>query len=222
MRRSIARRDPSTALGMTGVCWCRVAKCTHVRKLGIYGGTFDPIHHAHLILAREALEHLGLERIVFVPAAVSPHKLGHLSAPAPLRLAMLKAAVAGEARFAVDDVELHRAPPSFTIDTIEELRRREPNAAFVYLIGSDNLPRLHTWHRFGELEKLVEFVVLARDSQPVERYTTIRRLIDVSATEIRNRVATGRSIRYLVPRAVEEIIAREQLYKEPAKSLPKN
>ena len=196
---------------------------THVRKLGIYGGTFDPIHHAHLILAREALEQLGLERIVFVPAAVSPHKLDHLSAPAPLRLAMLKAAVAGDARFMVDEIELQRPPPSFTIDTVEELRRRERDAELFYLVGADILPRLHTWHRFADLAALVQFVVLARDVAPLDdRYTTIRRLVDVSATEIRNRVATGRSIRYLVPPAVEEIIAREQLYKDPAKSLPKN
>jgi nicotinate-nucleotide adenylyltransferase len=194
-----------------------------VRKLGIYGGTFDPIHHAHLILAREALEQLGLERVVFVPAATSPHKLDQRSAPALLRLAMLAAAVAGDSRFAVDNIELQRPPPSFTIDTVEELRRRNSDAELFYLVGSDNLPRLHTWHRFADLAALVQFVVLARDvAAGDERYTTIRRLIDVSATDIRNRVATGQSIRYLVPAAVEEIISREQLYKDPAKSPLKN
>ena len=194
-----------------------------VRKLGIYGGTFDPVHIGHLILAREAFEQLQLDRLVFVPAAVSPHKLDSNPAPAECRLAMLRAAVDGEPRFDVDDVELHRPPPSYTIDTIEEFRLRSPEAEVFYLVGSDNLPRLHTWHRFDELEKLVRFVVLTRDMKPVEeRYTTIRRVIDVSATEIRNRVATGRSIRYLVPPAVEEIIRREQLYKDPARSLPKN
>ena len=192
-------------------------------KLGIYGGTFDPIHVAHLILAREALEQLELERVVFVPAAVSPHKLGTQAAPAALRLEMLRAAVEGETQFDVDGLELHRPAPSYTIDTIEEFRRTNRNAEMFYLVGSDNLPRLGTWHRFEELSRLVRFVILARDSEEIdERYTTIRRLIDVSATEIRNRVATGRSIRYLVPPAVEEIIRREQLYKEPARSLPKN
>ena len=194
-----------------------------MRKLGIYGGTFDPVHNAHLILAREALEQLELDRVVFVPAAASPHKVTNRSAPAALRLEMLRSAVGGEPGFDVDDLELRRPPPSFTIDTIEEARRRMPNAEIYYLVGSDNLPRLHTWHRFNELEKLVQFVVLARDAQPVEeRYTTIRRLIDVSATDIRNRVASARSIRYLVPPSVEEIIQREQLYKDPARSLPKN
>lgn len=192
-----------------------------MRKLGIYGGTFDPIHNAHLILAREALEQLQLERVVFVPAAVSPHKIDQRAAPAPLRLEMLRSAIAGERAFVVDELELQRPPPSFTIDTVEQLRR--DNAEIFYLVGSDNLPRLHTWHRFDDLQKLVTFVILARDAKLIDdRYTTIRRLIDVSATDIRNRVASGRSIRYLVPPAVEEIIRREQLYKDPARSLPKN
>ena len=194
-----------------------------MRKIGIYGGTFDPIHNAHLILAREALEQLELERVIFIPAAVSPHKVGAMSASGALRLEMLQAAVDGEPGFEVDDLELHRPPPSFTIDTVEELKRRHATAEIFYLIGSDNLPRLHTWHRFDELQQLVRFAILARDEKPIEsRHTTIRRLIDVSATEIRNRVATGRSIRYLVPASVEEIIRRQQLYKEPARSLPKN
>lgn len=196
---------------------------TQVSKLGIYGGTFDPIHNAHLILAREALEQLQLDRVVFVPAAASPHKVEQTAAAPAVRLEMLRAAVEGETRFEVDDIELRRPPPSFTIATVEELRRREPHTEIFYLVGSDNLPRLHTWHRFDDLQKLVHFVVLARGADPIDtRYTTIRRLIDVSATEIRNRVATGRSIRYLVPASVEEIIRRHQLYKDPAKSLPKN
>jgi nicotinate-nucleotide adenylyltransferase len=136
---------------------------------------------------------------------------------------MLQAAVEGEPRFEVSDVELRRPPPSFTVDTIEELQRRAPHSEIYYLIGSDNLPRLETWHRFEDLQKLVRFVVLARGAEPIdERYTTIRRLIDVSATDIRNRVATGRSIRYLVPASVAEIIRRHQLYQDTAKSLPKN
>ena len=194
-----------------------------VRKLGIYGGTFDPIHNEHLILAREALEQLELDRVIFVPAAVSPHKLDHSAAPVSARLEMLRSALEGESGFDFDDVELHRPPPSFTVDTVEQLARRYPDTRIFYLVGSDNLPRLHTWHRFHDLEKLVQFVVLARDAKPIdERFTTIRRLIDISATEVRNRVATGRSIRYLVPPSVEEVILRHQLYQEHDRSLPKN
>ena len=190
-----------------------------MQRIGIYGGTFDPIHHAHLILAREALERLNLDIVIFVPAAISPHKLHLLHTASAIRLEMVRAAIAAEPRFTLDELELHRPGPSFTIDTVEEMRRRNPEAELFYLVGSDNLPRLHTWHRFAELEQLVQFVVLARDLKDVDhRYTTIRRLIDVSATDIRNRVATGRSIRYLVPPAVEEIIQRHQLYQEPDRS----
>lgn len=185
-------------------------------RIGVYGGTFDPIHTAHLILAREALECLELEQIVFVPAAISPHKMDHRPTPAAVRLEMLQAATKGDPNFAIDDRELNRPPPSFAIDTIEEFLREDPELEICYLVGSDNLPRLDTWHRFDELRNLVNFVVLNRGTMGVSdfAFTTIRRQIDISATEIRNRVATGRSIRYLVPPAVEEIIYRHQLYKE--------
>lgn len=189
-----------------------------MRRIGIYGGTFDPVHHAHLILAREALETLELEKVIFVPAALSPHKLETSPTPAPLRLAMLRAAVAAEPGFVVDDCELQRPPPSYAFDTVEQLRAREPDAEFFYLIGEDNLPRLSSWHRFAELEELVQFVVLDRSGRAAPPgYPTIQRRIDISATEIRKRVARGRSIRYLVPAAVAEIIARESLYREPPK-----
>jgi nicotinate-nucleotide adenylyltransferase len=185
-------------------------------KIGIYGGTFDPVHHAHLILAREALEKLALEQVIFVPAAISPHKPDRVPTPSAIRFEMLRAAIDSEPRFCMDDLELHRPPPSYTYDSIVELRRRDPQQEMYYFIGSDNVPRLHTWHRFDELRQLVQFVVLHRGMAPVRcDFPVIARHIDISATEIRNRVATGRSIRYLVPPAVEEIIQRHQLYREP-------
>jgi nicotinate-nucleotide adenylyltransferase len=193
-----------------------------VRKIGIYGGTFDPIHHAHLILAREALEKLKLDEVIFVPAAASPHKLDTQATSAAIRLEMLRAAIADEPSFRVDDRELRRPPPSFTIETIEQFIDADPACEISYFIGSDNLARLHTWHRVDELKKLVRFVVLERGSSaPQSEHLTIRRLVDISATEVRNRVATGSSIRYLVPPAVEELIRRHQLYQEPSRSLPK-
>jgi nicotinate-nucleotide adenylyltransferase len=186
-----------------------------VKRIGIYGGTFDPIHHAHLILAREAMEQCSLERVLFIPAALSPHKRDQTPTPPSIRLEMLRAAIQGEARFEVDDLELHRPPPSFTIDTIEELQRRDSAAEMFYLIGSDNVPGLSTWHRIDELRGLVQFVVLERGAQPPQsEFPTVRRHLDISATEIRNRVASGRSIRYLVPPGVEEIIQRRRLYQE--------
>lgn len=189
-----------------------------LKKIGIYGGTFDPIHHAHLILARAALEKLALDEVIFVPAALSPHKVDATPTTASVRVEMLRAALLGEAQFCLDEIELQRPPPSYAIETIEELKRRYVDDEIFYLIGSDNLPRLPSWHRFAELRELVQFVVLERGtSAAASNYPTIRRLLDISATEIRNRVASDRSIRYLVPPAVEEIIRRHRLYQEPTR-----
>jgi nicotinate-nucleotide adenylyltransferase len=187
-------------------------------RIAIYGGTFDPVHHGHLILAREAIETLRLQKVIFVPAAVSPFKKSAPIASGEIRLSMLRAATKDEIGFAVDDCELRRPPPSYTIDTIEDVRRRERDAEIYCLIGEDNVAELAKWHRFAELEKIVRFVVLDRTGRPFNySYEIIRRRIDISATEIRNRIASGRSIRYFVPQAVEEIIRREKLYQEQPK-----
>jgi nicotinate-nucleotide adenylyltransferase len=189
-----------------------------LRKIAIYGGTFDPVHHAHLILARNALETLGLDEVIFVPAATSPLKKAAPIASGESRLAMLRAAIDGEPKFAVDDCELRRPPPSYTIDTVEEVRRRNSHTVIYCLVGEDNVDRLTKWHRFAELEKMVHFIVLDRTGQSATRsYPVIDRKIDISATEIRKRVASGGSIRYLVPPAVEEIICREKIYLEHSK-----
>ena len=187
-----------------------------MKKIGIYGGTFDPIHHAHLILGRQACEELGLDRLILVPALVSPFKRAAY-ASGEARLSMLRAAIEGQDGFAADDYELKRPPPSYSIDTVLQIRERE-TAELFWLIGADNVSGLSKWHRFDELKKLVQFVVLDRASSGTKQpYPVIQRNIDISATEIRNRVASGRSIRYLVPKAVEEIIRRENLYRELGK-----
>ena len=186
-------------------------------KIGIYGGTFDPIHHGHLILAREARELFGFEKVIFVPAAVSPFKSSP-AATAQVRLSMLRAAIEGEPGFELDDCELRRPPPSYAIDTIAEIRNRKGDAQIYYLIGEDNLPTLQKWHRFNELRKAVQFIVLDRTGAPPDHpYPIVHRKVDISATEIRKRVASGQSIRYFVPQAVEEIIRREKIYQEQAK-----
>ena len=186
-----------------------------LKKIAIYGGTFDPVHHAHLILAREAIETLDLDKVILVPAAISPLKKAAPIASGEVRLAMLRAAIKGEPEFEVDQCELLRPPPSYTIDTVEVIRRRECDASIYCLIGEDNVEQLPRWHRFNELEKLVCFVVLDRTGkQPSHSYQLIHRPIDISATEIRRRVAQNESIRYLVPESVEEIIQRENLYRE--------
>ena len=185
------------------------------KKIAIYGGTFDPVHHAHLILAREAIETLGLDKVILVPAAISPLKKSAPVASSEVRLEMLQAAIKGEPEFEANECELLRPPPSYTIDTVEEIRRRECDASVYCLIGEDNVEQLPQWHRFAELEKIVRFVVLDRSGkQPSHSYQLIHRRIDISATEIRRRVAQHESIRYLVPDSVDEIIQREKLYRE--------
>ena len=187
-----------------------------MKKIGIFGGTFDPIHNGHLILARDALEQLHLDSVLFIPAALSPHKLGQKPATADRRVEMLRAAIEGEPRFCLDELELTRAAPSYTFDTIEALKRREPDSEFVCLIGEDNVAQLPTWHRFAELSQMVRFAVLDRTGLRTEHsYPTVRRHIDISATDIRNRVARQQSIRYLVPLGVENLIREHQLYREP-------
>ncbi len=171
-----------------------------MKKIGIYGGTFDPIHHGHLILSRQACEELKLDQLIFVPAALSPFKKKAAQASGEMRLEMLRVAI------------------PYSIDTVLQIREREPNAELFWLIGADNVSSLSKWHRFDALEKLVQFVVLdrGRAEKASHNYPVVQRNIDISATEIRNRVASGRSIRYLVPQAVEEIIRREKLYRESA------
>jgi nicotinate-nucleotide adenylyltransferase len=186
-----------------------------MKKVGIYGGTFDPIHHGHLILGRQACEELELDQLIFVPAAVSPFK-SPAFASGEMRSAMLRAAIEAQEDFFVDDCELRRPPPSYSFDTVLQIRERDPNAELFWLIGADNVSGLNKWHRIDELKLLVQFVVLDRGSveKNAHQFRVVQSNIDISATEIRKRVASKRSIRYLVPKAVEEIIRREKLYRE--------
>ncbi len=187
-------------------------------KIGLYGGTFDPIHHGHLILARAALETLGLDRVLFIPNAISPHKLAGTpaSAPAPLRAAMIASAIAGEPGFALDDCELARGGPSYTIDTVEFMKEKFGDAELFVLIGGDNIAELHTWRRIEELERLARFVVFTRGrAEPGPLRLAVERRIEISSTDIRARAAKGASVRYLVPESVRETIEKHGLYKEP-------
>ena len=191
-------------------------------RLALYGGTFDPIHHGHLLLARDALETLELDRVIFIPAGLSPHKLKTTPSPAEARRAMLAAALDGEPGFILDDSELLRPGPSFAIDTVERIRAAYPEAALHYLIGADNVPELHTWRRIEDLRTLAEFVVFGRTSerkQATSGFRLLSRRIDISSTEIRRRVARGASIRYLVPEPVRSLIAAHHLYQDPTHRL---
>lgn len=185
-----------------------------IKKIGLFGGSFDPVHIGHLLLARDAAEELGLERVILLPAFLSPHKLDSRPAAPAHRLAMLRAAVESDALFEVDDRELRKGGVSFTINTVREFREEFPDAELFYFIGEDNVEALPTWVEIEELKQLVRFVVMSRGQQAngAESFPRISRGVDISSTEIRNRVAAGRSIRYLVPEKVESLIKSLSLY----------
>ncbi len=181
---------------------------------GILGGSFDPIHHGHLILARAALEELDLDRILFIPANLSPHKTDTKPATAPDRFAMVQRAIEGEPGFAASDLELHRPPPSFTVETLREIRARHPHDTFTLLIGADNVAKFDTWREPDEIRRLAEIAVLDRATHDTPHdWPVVRRLVGISSTDIRARVAAGRSIRYLTPDSVCDYIAAHGLYR---------
>jgi nicotinate-nucleotide adenylyltransferase len=185
--------------------------------IGLLGGSFDPVHHGHLIVAQVAAEALGLECLRFVPAREQPFKHGRHSAPAADRAAMLALGVTGLPGFAVERAELDRPGPSYTVDTLRALREREPAAEFTLLLGADAAAELPAWHAASELPQLARIVVFARPGSAVPAVPWIARTIevpaiDISATEIRRRVREGRSIRYWVPDAVAEYVTRHRLY----------
>lgn len=162
---------------------------------------------------------LDLDRILFVPAAAPPHKWDQSITPAPTRLALLRTAVAGNSRFEVSDLELRRAGPSFTVDTLRELHARHREAELFFLLGMDQFLEFDTWRESMEVARLAKLVVLSRDGATVQSKPAIPHLllevtrIDISATALRARVAAGEPIRYLVPDGVAASIEREGLYR---------
>ncbi len=191
-----------------------------VRSIGLLGGSFDPVHHGHLIAGRIAAEALGLDELRYVPAREQPFKQGRHGAPAADRAAMLDLAVAGAPGFAVERVELDRPGPSYTVDTLRALRARDPGAALTLLLGADAAAELDAWHRAEELPGLARIVVFGRPGAPMPATPLITGTVEVpaieiSATEIRARVRAGQPIRYWVADAVAEYIARHRLYLDP-------
>ena len=199
-------------------------------KLGVFGGSFDPVHLGHLGIAEEARGKFALDSVIFVPAANPPHKGGRTLAPAPDRMEMVRLAIAGNPRFAASDVELHRDGPSYTIDTLQEMQSLHPGARLFFIVGADSLAELDRWHRAAELVRRFDFVIVGRPGvSPIGRAALVAAFgeacavrleasflqtepYNISATEIRRRVAAGESIRYLVPLAVERYILRTGLY----------
>ena len=188
-------------------------------RLAVYGGTFDPVHCGHLLLARDALEQLKLDAVLFVPARQSPFKSRRPGATDAQRVAMLGLALKGEGKFWLSRCELDRPAPSFAIDTATEIREAFPHAQLLWLIGADQLPDLHRWHRAKELAKLVTFALLPRAGDAPRKIPAgvlslpHPRRIDISATEIRHRVKSKLPIDLLVPAPVAAYIARHRLYR---------
>lgn len=188
-------------------------------RIGVYGGTFDPPHLGHLIVASDVCEALGLDRVLWIPSAEPPHKRGSVRASAEQRLAMVRAAVGGDPRFEVDDLELRREGASYSVDTLRELSRREPGCHLHFIVGVDQLREFPGWREPDEIARLATLVAVSRGGEQVEagfphdvRRVRVTR-IDLSATDVRARLRAGRSVRYLVPEAVREIIERENLYR---------
>lgn len=198
-----------------------------MKKLGILGGTFDPIHNGHLYLAREAYSKLGLDEVLLVPASVPPHKLGLDVTPARDRYMMTLLATEGESFMRVSDIELKREGPSYTYDTVLALKKLYPDYEFYFIIGGDTVPQLHTWSRIRVLLEMVTFVAVGRPGytdvinqaanelgdivyQKVKMLDT--REFSVSSTEIRNRIRQRRSLIGLVPDIVQEYIYVNGLY----------
>ncbi len=216
------------------------------QKVGILGGTFNPIHYGHLAAAEEVRNRLKLDRILFIPSSLPPHKRDEDVPPAAHRMEMVRLALAGNPAFEPSDIEIKRGGRSYTVDTIEALRLVHPRDELYFITGLDSFLEIQTWHRWQDLLSLCRFVVLSRPgyrftdltniafiksagdelagldnnsrSQSVVRagafevfFETIP-LYDISSTDIRRRVQEGKSIKYLLPEAVETYIIKNKLY----------
>jgi nicotinate-nucleotide adenylyltransferase len=200
-------------------------------RVGVFGGAFDPVHYGHLILAEQCREQAALDQVWFVPAARHPFKSDPAGTPFERRAEMLRLAIAGNANFRVDEIENDRPGPSYTADTLAELRRLHPDAELHFLLGSDSLPDLPTWRSPERILANAALVIMERPGHPPMSAEALRNalglpadpplrmtvvdapLIDLASREIRRRVAAGRSVRYMLPRAVEVYIDEKGLYR---------
>jgi nicotinate-nucleotide adenylyltransferase len=196
-------------------------------RLGLFGGTFDPIHLGHLILAEQCRESCALDRVWFVVAGEPPHKRGDRT-PVAHRLEMARIAVAGHAAFAVSEIEANRPGPHYSVETLDAVRRERPEDELFFLIGADTLNDLPNWREPARIARMATIVVVNRpgieesdpagfpsfapDSRPILSVTIPP--IGIASTDLRRRVREGKSIRYLLPRGVEAYIDAQGLYRE--------
>jgi nicotinate-nucleotide adenylyltransferase len=201
------------------------------KRIGIMGGSFDPVHIGHLIIAQDALERLELDEIVFIPAAIPPHKQHLQQVDAEHRFNMLTLATEADLRFSVSNTEILRGGVSYTIDTVKAMKSAHPDVAWMLIVGSDTLVELPTWYKIDELLELCEVASFLRpgesDIAGIRKKIQLPRepkqkllgnlfeahLVEISSTEIRMRVAEGLGIRYLVPPEVEMYIYEHGLYR---------
>lgn len=201
-------------------------------RVGVFGGTFDPIHLAHLILAEQCREQAALHQVLFVPAAMPPHKQQQPLTPFAQRVEMLTLAISGHAPFQIDEIEKDRPGPSFTVDTLSELQAKRPADELFFIIGSDSLNELATWYQPKRILELAGLLVVARPDWPMMSGSELARtlalgdnfplryqivnmpLMSLSSRDIRRRIAEGLSVRYMIPRAVQAYVQDKDLYLE--------
>ena len=197
------------------------------KRVGIFGGTFDPIHIGHLIVVETIMDEFHLDKVVFIPAAVPPHKLDKQISPAKHRYMMTMLATCSNPRFQVSDMEMHRQGPSYSRDTLAQLiEEHGRDTEFYFIVGADSVEKLHTWNRIDELLTMCHFIGASRpgcmpDMEKIaQRFGPLAEKIhcletpelEISSTEIRHRVGQKRTIRYIVPETVEQYIYKEKLY----------
>jgi nicotinate-nucleotide adenylyltransferase len=190
-----------------------------MKRIGLFGGSFDPIHLGHLLVAGTAREELGLTRLFFIPAAQSPFKPESKPAPGRERLRLLRLALAGEAWCEIDEQEIQRGGVSYTIDTVRDFARRFPESERFYLIGADNVAQLPRWRDADELARLTSFVAIPRPGEteitfpPPFRGRLLKGFpVAISSSQIRARIKAGQPVDHLVPPAVAEAIRNSRLY----------
>lgn len=203
-------------------------------RVGIFGGSFDPVHYGHLLLAETCREQAELDRVLFIPAAVSPHKQNQTATPAEDRAEMLRLAIAGHEQMEVSTIEIDRGGVSYTVETLQALADLNPDATLFFLMGADSLHELPSWREPERLCRLAVPLVVHRAGSPEPDFSSLSHLVDadrlteiqqrqvqmpiveLSSTEMRQRVAEGRSIRFQTPRAVEKYIETQGLYCDAA------
>jgi nicotinate-nucleotide adenylyltransferase len=205
---------------LPGLC---VATTLRRVKIGFLGGTFDPVHFGHLLAAQDAYEQHHLDRLILVPAAQAPLKPNDVQSTSDDRLAMLRASVEWDKRFEISDFELSRGGVSFTVDSARHFRKLYPNDDLYWIIGGDQLPKLHLWKDVIELAKLVEFIFLERPGFPIKARPEIPglrlhrcdgHLLAISSTELRERIRKSLSLDYFVPHKAIVYIKEHALYRD--------